>query len=253
MGAAALLACAVGAGGCYAKPTPNAKLDYQIGGAYAPPSGVALVARDRLDPPAAGLYNVCYVNGYQAQTEAETWWLTNHPTLVLRDALGSPIKDTNWNELILDIRTPAKREMLGQIVGPWMTGCHDAGFQGVDLDNLDTYSRSQDLITQDDAVAYARVLTDLGHTASLAVGQKNAAELVPRKVEMGFDFVVAESCNHYDECGVYTAAYGDSVFVIEYERADFTKGCIDWPNLSIVLRDVNVAPAGAPGYVYDAC
>jgi hypothetical protein len=241
------------ASGCFRKPTPNAKFDYQIGGAYAPGAGVTIVARDRLDPPVAGLYNICYVNGFQAQTEAESWWLTNHPTLVLRNAQGVPVKDTQWNELILDIRTPAKRQELGQIVGGWMQGCHTSGFQGVDLDNLDTYSRSGGLITKDQAVAYARVLSDIGHAASLAVGQKNAADLVPRKGEMGLDFAIAEECNHYDECGSYTAGYGTSVLVIEYLRADFTKGCQDWPGLSIVLRDVDVKPAGSPGYVYDAC
>src|SRR4051812_11453927 len=94
------------ASGCVRKPTPNAKFDYQIGGAYTPGAGVAIVARDRLDAPVAGLYNICYVNGFQAQTEAESWWLTNHPTLVLRNAQGVPVKDTQWNELILDIRTP---------------------------------------------------------------------------------------------------------------------------------------------------
>ncbi len=251
--AATVAVIAVLAAGCYAKPTPNATFDYQIGGAYTPPAGVTVVARDRLESPVKGSYNICYVNGFQAQTEAESWWLTTHPTLVLRDAQGTPVKDTQWNELILDIRTAAKRTALGQIVGGWMTGCHTAGFQAVDLDNLDTYSRSQNLITMDDAVAYSRVLTDLGHAADLAMGQKNASDLVPRKADTGFDFVIAEECNHFAECGSYTAGFGTSVLVIEYTLADFTKGCADWPNLSIVLRDVAVQPIGSPGYVYDAC
>jgi len=241
------------AAGCFAVPTPNAKFDYQIGGGYTPPAGVTIVARDRLDHPVPGSYNICYVNGYQAQTEAESWWLTNHPTLVLRNAQGTPIKDTQWNELILDIRTAANRSALSQIVGGWMTSCHTDGFQGVDLDNLDSYARSQGLITQDNAVAYAKVLTDLGHAASLAVGQKNGTELVARKAETGFDFAIVEECNHFSECGAYTAGFGNNVLVIEYTRADFTKGCVDWPNLSIVLRDVGVQPAGSAGYVYDAC
>ena len=254
MGVAAMwVAVLLAVSGCLAKPTPNANFDYQIGGGYPPPDGVSIVARDRLDAPAPGKYNICYVNGYQAQTEDESWWLTNHPTLVLRDSNGVPIKDTDWNELILDISTPAKRTALVDIVGGWLDGCRAAGFQGVDLDNLDTYSRSQGLLNQGHAVEYARLLVQRGHAASLAMGQKNAPELVPRRAETGLDFVIAEECNRYDECGDYTAGFGTSVFIIEYRRADFTKGCADFPELSIVLRDVNVSPVGSPGYVRDAC
>lgn len=241
------------ASGCLKKPPPNANFDYQIGGAYPPPAGVAIVARDRLDAPVPGLYNICYVNGFQAQTEAESWWLTNHPTLVLRTAGGTPVKDTDWNELILDISTAAKRAALADIVGGWLSGCATAGFQGVDLDNLDSYTRSTGLLTADHAVAYAQLLATRGHAAGLAIGQKNAADLVARKAETGLDFVVAEECNRYDECATYTAGYGASVFVIEYRRVDFDKGCRDFPQLSIVLRDRNVSPAGATGYVRDAC
>jgi hypothetical protein len=159
----------------------NARFDYQIGGAYPPQPGVTVVARDRLDAPVSGIYNICYVNGFQAQTADEAWWLSDHPTLVLHDAAGRPVKDTQWNELILDIRTEPNRRALAQIVGPWLEGCGAAGFQGVDLDNLDTYDRSGGLITEDDAVAYARVLRRLGlghrvHPCRLRHGVPRLAE-----------------------------------------------------------------------------
>ena len=238
---------------CQSLPKANADFDYQIGGAYPPPTGVAIVARDRLDAPAPGSYNICYVNGFQAQTEAEGWWLTNHPALVLRDAEGVPVKDTVWNELILDISTAANRTALADIVGGWLSGCATSGFQGVDLDNLDSYSRSGGRLTPDHAVAYARLLSDRGHAVGLAMGQKNSAELVVRKADTGLDFVVAEECNRYAECARYTAGYGTEVFVIEYQQADFDKGCRDFPELSIVLRDRDVSPVGSAGYVRSSC
>ena len=40
-------------------PPANAGFDYQLGEAYAPPSGVTLVVRDRSASPAPGIYNVC--------------------------------------------------------------------------------------------------------------------------------------------------------------------------------------------------
>jgi hypothetical protein len=246
-----LIGCAVTA--CVQLPTANAGFDYQLGGAYPPPAGVSIVSRDREEAPAPGLYNICYVNGFQAQTEAEGWWLATHPDLVLRDAQGNPIKDPDWDELILDISSPAKRDRLAVIVGDWIAGCRTAGFQAVEVDNLDTYSRSDGRLTQDQAVAYARLLSDRAHASLLAFAQKNSAEIVSRRTEMGADFVVAEECNRWSECDVYTAAYGNQVFVIEYRRADFDKGCRDFPDLSIILRDVQLRPAGTTGYVRDSC
>jgi hypothetical protein len=70
---------------------------------------------------------------------------------------------------------------------------------------------------------------------------------------MGTDFAIAEECNRYDECGDYQAVYQDRVFVIEYREQDFVAGCSDFPELSIVLRDLNVSAPGASSYVYDGC
>ena len=42
----------------------GAGFDYQLGGAYTPPKGVKIVARDRTESPAKGFYNICYINGF---------------------------------------------------------------------------------------------------------------------------------------------------------------------------------------------
>jgi hypothetical protein len=230
---------------------PVAKFDYQLGGAYPPPSGVAFVVRDRFDPPAAGKYNACYVNAYQAQPSERSWWERNHPDLLLRDASGKVIVDTAWNEALLDISTSSKRSALLAIVGGWIDTCGSDGFAAIDPDNLDSYTRSRGLLTAAHAVAFAKLLIARAHQRGLAIGQKNAAELTGRAP---FDFAVTEQCQQYDECGVFAAAYGNHVLETEYTNTAFTQACNStrraWP---VIRRDVNLVPRGAAGYVYRYC
>lgn len=233
-------------------PPVNAKVDYQLGGAYTPPAGVTVVSRDRTESPAPGIYNICYVNGFQIQPGEEAMWMQQHAELILRDG-GQPVIDVDWNEMLIDVSTPAKRTAVAQIVGGWIDGCRTAGFDAIEIDNLDSYSRSHGLLTEDNAVAAMKLFADHAHSAGMAIAQKNSAEIVVRKTELGTDFAVAEECNTYDECDAYTAGYGDHVIVIEYVRADFTKGCTAFPNLSIVLRDRNLVLPTAGAYVYDGC
>jgi hypothetical protein len=234
--------------GALTLPPGNAGFDYQIGRYDDPPEGVTVVSRDREAPPVEGLYNICYVNGFQTQPGETDWWLANHPDLVLMGD-GGPVEDTRWDELLLDISTPAKRAALAAIVGEWVDGCRRDGFQAVEIDNLDTYSRSGGRLTTDQAVAYQRLLADRAHAAGLAVAQKNAAEIVDRRAEMGTDFALAEACNRWSECDAYTRGYGDRVLVVEYRQVDFDRGCADWPGLSIVLRDENLETTTRPDQI----
>jgi hypothetical protein len=234
-------------------PPANGMLDYQLGDPYPPPSGVVVLSRDRNAAPAAGLYNICYVNGFQTQSDERDFWTTDHPELLLRDSGGNLVIDPDWDEIILDVTTPANRAALADIVGGWIDGCADDGFDAVEIDNLDTYSRSGGLVSEDDAVAFMTLLSARAHARGLAIAQKNSTDVLDRRAEMGTDFAVAEECNRYDECGDYTAVYGDQVYVIEYRRTDFDAGCSDFPELSIVLRDLLLVAPSAPSYVYDGC
>lgn len=161
-------------------PEPHVGFDYQIGGPYTPPSGVGAVSRDRTVKPAAGLYNICYVNAFQAQPDATAWWQTNHPDLLLRNTTGDLVMDEDWGEALLDISTPAKRERLAAIVGEWIDGCATDGYQAVEADNLDSYERSDGRLTPEHDLAFARLLVDRAHAAGLAIGQKNAPDLAKR-------------------------------------------------------------------------
>jgi hypothetical protein len=249
-GAAATGAAVTG----YAPPPANAGFDYQIGGAYPLPAGVTVVSRDHTDAPDAGAYNICYVNGFQAQPEAAGWWQKNHDDLLLKRD-GEYFVDENWDEILLDITTPAKRDALLGIVGGWIDGCAANGFRGVEVDNLDSWTRSGGLVTQADAVAYATLLAARAHASGLAIAQKNAVELSRTgRTEVGFDFAIAESCMEYDECDGYTVVYGDRVIVIEYAGWSFRRACDRYgARLSIVRRDEDVSVPGSSSYVFAGC
>ncbi|NIR34786.1 MAG: endo alpha-1,4 polygalactosaminidase, partial [Actinobacteria bacterium] len=115
-------------------PPANGSFDYQLGEAYPPPAGVVVVARDRNASVAAGLYNVCYVNGFQTQPDEADFWTGERADLLLRDDAGDPIIDPDWDEILLDVTTADKRARLADIVGGWIDGCADAGFDAVEID-----------------------------------------------------------------------------------------------------------------------
>jgi len=243
-----------GAEAAYTLPPVNAKFDYQIGAAYTPPTGVQVVSRDRTAAPAAGLYNICYVNAFQVQPDEVAWWQQKHEDLLLKDADGKYVVDGDWNEILLDTSTPAKRSALTGIMGGWMDGCAAAGYKAIEPDNIDSYDRSDDLLTKENAVSYLQLLAPRAHGAGLAIGQKNTTELGTAGRDAGLDFAITEECGRYDECSDYTDVYGTHVIDIEYRAAAFTKACnAVGATVSVVRRDVNVTAPGTRSYVYNAC
>ncbi|MFB7893501.1 endo alpha-1,4 polygalactosaminidase [Microbacterium sp. NPDC056044] len=235
-------------------PPEGAAPDYQLGAAYAPPEGVGIVARDRTADPAAGVYSVCYVNAFQTQPgELDAW----PAGLLLADADGV-VYDPAWpDEALLDTSSASKRAQIAAIVEPWIRGCAESGFAAVEFDNLDTYARSAGALTFDDNLALAAALIDVAHEAGLAAGQKNAAEdAATLRARAGFDFVVAEECQAFDECDVYRAAYGEHVIDIEYSDTDvdFATACrrASAPR-SIVLRDRDLVAPDHDDYVFALC
>lgn len=236
-------------------PKADAVFDYQLGGAYSPDGAVQAVSRDRSAEPAEGLYNVCYVNAFQTQPgDAIAWWKKKHPDLLLKDGDGSLVVDEDWEEPLLDISTPAKRRDLMNIVGPWIDGCADAGYDAVEPDNLDSYERSDDLLTPGHAAEFAELLAERAHSRGLAIAQKNTTDLLAERSRVGFDFAVVEECAAYKECGDFADAYDDKVFAVEYTRKDYRNACDTWGSrLSVTLRDRDVNPRGTKGYVFAQC
>jgi hypothetical protein len=235
-------------------PPAQARFDYQIGQPYPPPAGVRVVTRDRSAAPVPALYNICYVNAYQTQQEEIRWWRDHHPDLLLTGADGHTVRDPDWNELLLDISTPARRTALAGIVDGWIDACAHAGFNAVEPDNLDSWTRSDGLLTAADALAFATLIIARAHADGLAIAQKNAAEIAGQGRRAGFDFAIAEECADYAECQSYTAAYGNEVIVIEYSASGLATACANWGNtLSAVRRDLEVTAPGSAAYVYQTC
>jgi hypothetical protein len=238
-------------------PPVHARFSYQIGGGYPVPAGVGVLDRDHGDLPDRSVYSICYVNAFQAQSDAVGWWGEHYPNLLLRRSSGSLIIDEGWKEPLFDISTAARRTELLGVIGGWLDGCAARGFQAVEADNLDSYTRSEGRLNVDDALAFGALLTARAHRDHLAIAQKNAAEVSVRAHRVGFDFAIAEECQVYSECASYTAVYGAHVIEIEYTddpHAAFTKACAVRGNtISIVLRDRDVTPAGDRHHVEQWC
>jgi len=230
-------------------------VDYQLGGAYTPSAAVQVVVRDRTEAPAEGLFSVCYVNAFQTQPGEQDAW----PEGALLTVDGEHVADPDWpDEILLDTSTATSRAAIVEVVSPWIQGCADDGFEAVELDNLDSFTRSHGALALEDNLALAASLADVAHRAGLAVGQKNSAEHALRlKDEAGFDFAVAEECAAYDECTAYTDVYGEAVIDIEYPDElprSFREMCEDPATpRSMILRDRDLLTPGDEGYVFESC
>ncbi len=263
----ATLSAAVAADGDWAPPPANARFDYQIGGDYTPPKGVKVVSRDWFEGEApSSLYVICYVNAYQTQPDDDgsrpdekSQW----PEHLVLTELGD---DPNWGgEYLIDISTPEFRTDAANHVQQMIQECDTKGFEAVEFDNLDSWTRFDDTpledevpFDRDDAIAYAELLVAAAHDLGLAAAQKNTADLTKAeaRTQIGFDFAIAEECGRWKECGAYRKVYGNNVIVIEYRLKDFKRDCKKKKlrrALSVVLRDVNVSTPGAKKYVYKAC
>lgn len=247
-------------------PPTTGVFDYQLGGAYdrldqgEGPVAIDVVVRDATAQPLAGAYSVCYVNGFQTQPGDADIWL-GQEGLLLQDEAGELVIDPEWpDEYVLDPSTPAQRDGILAIIGPVIDGCAESGFDAVEIDNLDTWTRF-DEIDEAGAHALAAAYVDRAHRAGMAIAQKNAAEITAlAHEELGFDFAVTEECGVWGECAAYTDVYGDHVLQIEYPDALAEKGmtfadvCAQPDRAPLtILRDLDLVAAAEPDHLYEAC
>ncbi|MCO7220653.1 endo alpha-1,4 polygalactosaminidase [Klenkia sp. PcliD-1-E] len=244
-----LTACSAPTDGGVDGPPWGLRVDYQLGGAYEPADGVTGVVRDRTDPPAPGLWSACYVNAFQTQPGSDEV----PQDLQLRTPDGQRVEDPDWpGEFLLDISTPQLRARVAELVGSWVDGCAADGFDAVEPDNLDSWTRSDGLLTRADAEAMTRLLVDRAHAAGLDIAQKNAAEL--DGAALGLDYAVTEQCQVHDECDVYTDAYGDRVIEVEYTDDAFAEACAArGDRVAVQRRDLDVSVPGSEGYTSRFC
>ncbi len=248
-------------------PPANGDVDYQIGGDYDLVEGTQIVSRDWFEGAAdPDVYSICYVNAFQTQPddpdverpdETSAW-----PEDVVLTALA---EDPNWTgEYLIDISTSKKRDGASEWVSDMVSTCADKGFDAVEFDNLDSWTRFEDIpsvqelvpFTREDTVAFASLITQDAHEKGMAAGQKNTVELIDdgSREQIGFDFAIAEECGQFDECGAYADAYDDHMIVIEYTDEDFDAACAEFASrLSIVRRDVLVSGPVDSDYVMEQC
>lgn len=237
---------------------PEGGFDYQLGAAYE--ADLAIVVRDAGAVPLPGAYSLCYVNGFQTQLGQEALWAA-HPELLLRDAAGEEVRDPDWpDEILLDPSTPPQRAGILAVLGPVIAGCAEAGFDAVEIDNLDSFTRA-DGIAREDALALAADFADVAHDHGLEIAQKNAAEL-SRTLhdELGYDLAVVEECGAYQECAAFTDVYGEHVLQIEYPDSlaeaglRFDDVCARQDRAEhTILRDRDLVGPDDPAYLDEAC
>lgn len=240
-------------------PPVDATADYQLGGGYQPAAGVRIVTRDVTERSAPKTYGICYVNAFQTQPGTAHWWLAQHPGLVLRTASGVVVHDPGWpDELLLDTSTAVRRASLASVFGVFLSRCSGKGYRAVELDNLDSWSRSGGRLTMRENASYATILVARAHALGLAVAQKNDVAMLALRRSIGFDFAVVEECQAYAECSSFTRVYGAHVIEIEYTdnggRANFAAACrARGASISIIYRDRDLVRRGTRGYVYVHC
>jgi hypothetical protein len=238
-------------------PPVNGTFDYQLGGAYTPAAGVEIVSRDRLDSPVVGAYNICYVNAFQTQPNEKAYWMAaSRKALLLKNSKGKLLTDPNWpGEYIFDTSTATKRAKLAKIINKWIDGCAAKGFDAIEPDNLDSFTRSKGKLKSSKNVAFAKAIVKHAHAKGLAIAQKNTPEFGTKAI--GFDFAIAEECQVYDECDAYTDVYGANVIEIEYTdnaRSAFDDACAaQGQTISVILRDRDVVVPTSSAYRYESC
>lgn len=140
----------------------------------------------------------------------------------------------------LDIR---RIDLLAPIMRARLDLCAARGFDGVEPDNIEIYTnRTGFPLTYADQLAYARWLADEAHARGLAIGLKNAPDMVADSLDL-FDFAITEDAFYYGwiEDMLPFIEAGKPVFAAEYTdmEVDFAAACA-WGrahNVSFILKN----------------
>jgi len=213
-------------------PVPGGPFHWQLQGSVDVGDNIRVVGADLFDTladqvaawRAAGLYPICYIN----VGAVEDWRddAGDYPG----DVIGAPYwgwDGENW----LDI---SRFERFADVITARLDLCRDKGFLAVEPDNIDAFEADQSSkptgfdITREDQLRYVNWLIKQAHGRGLAIGQKNATELVPDLVDQ-MDFALLESAHRLgfmDEFDPYVAQ-GKPVFAVEYvdDGADAAAFC----------------------------
>jgi len=205
---------AEGAAGWY-RPSAADRLYWQLQGALDLSVDADVYDIDLYDTPAAtiaalqddGRAVVCYFSAGSAED-----WRDDYDRFASAD-LGRPLDD--WEgERWVDVRSANVRAILAARLDL----AADKGCDGVEPDNVDAWSNDSGFpLTRADQLDFDRWLAAAAHGRGLAVGLKNALDLIPALVD-DFDFAVNEQCHEFGECGANApfVAAGKPVWNAEY-------------------------------------
>ncbi len=126
----------------------------------------------------------------------------------------------------LDIR---RLDLLAPILRGRLELCAAKGFDGVEPDNIEIHDNETGFpITYADQLAYARWLADEAHARGLAIGLKNAPDMVADSLDC-FDFAITEDCASSGWCDqmIPFITTNKPVFAAEYTdvEVDFPGAC----------------------------
>lgn len=126
----------------------------------------------------------------------------------------------------LDIR---RIDLLAPIMRARLDLCAAKGFEGVEPDNMEIHGNETGFpLTYEDQLVYSRWLADEAHARGLAIGLKNAPDMVADVLEK-FDFAIIEDGFYYDwhENFLPFIKAGKPVFAAEYTDlgVDFEAAC----------------------------
>lgn len=181
------------------RPTPGMSWDIWLSEAPEPglDPGVDALDIDLFDTSAAaiaslrndfGVKVICYFSAGSAEN-----WRDDFPQLAAwrgKSLVGWP------GEWWIDVRRPEVRSVMAARLDL----AADKGCDAVDPDNVDGHANRNGLgLTASDQIDYLRFLADESHARGLAVGLKNAVDLIPQVIDE-VDFTVNEQCFRYREC-----------------------------------------------------
>lgn len=200
------------------RPAPGTSWQWQLRGAIDTTIDAEVFDVDLFDTPRSTIDElhamdrkvICYLNAGAFED-----WRPDADAFP-RDVLGADM--AGWDEAWLDIR---RIDLLAPIMRGRLDLAVAKGCDAVEPDNVDGYlNRTGFDLDEDDQIRYNTWLADEAHARGLAIGLKNAIELIPRLVDR-FDFAVNEECFAWNEChrlAPFVEA-GKAVFGAEYEAS----------------------------------
>jgi hypothetical protein len=156
------------------------------------------------------------------------------PEVLGKDYEGWP------GEKWLDVR---RIDLLAPIMRLRLDLCKAKGFDAVEPDNIEIHDNDTGFpITYSDQLAYAHWLADEAHARGLAIGLKNAPDMVADSLPF-FDFAITEDCFDQGWCDQVLPfiTAGKPVFAAEYTDTgvDFNAACT-WGrqhNINFILKN----------------